>query len=306
MQLSKRLTLKQLRALVAVADSASFTMAARLLHLTQPAVSMQIRQAERVVGQVLFDGRREIRLTPAGEVLVRGARQAIEALDLAEVELKARLGVAAGTVDVVAVTTAEYFVPYLLAEFGRRYPEITFRLTVENRERVGALLQENRTEVAIMGQPPRALELRCMPFAPHRLSFVARPDHPLAERRRINPAALAGERLLLREQGSGTRDNLERFFRMHGVQPLAADELGSNETIKQAVMAGMGIAFLSHHTFAMEAESGRMIRLDVLDTPVIREWNVIARADRPFTPAQDALLDFLSTEGAAMMRTLGH
>lgn len=306
MKLSRRLTLKQLRALVAVADSASFTMAARLLHLTQPAVSMQIREAERVVGQVLVDGRREIRLTPAGEILVRGARQAIGALDLAEVELKATLGVAAGAVDVVAITTAEYFVPYLLAEFGRRYPEITFRLTVENRERVTALLQEQRAEVAIMGQPPRGLDLRCIPFAPHRLSFVARPDHPLASKRRISPAALGGERLLLREQGSGTRDHLERFLRMHGVQALAADELGSNETIKQAVMAGMGIAFLSHHTFAMEVESGRMVRLDVADTPLIREWNVLARADRPLTPAQDALLDFLQTEAATMMRALGH
>ena len=119
MKLAQRLTLKQLRALVAVADSASFTQAARLLHLTQPAISMQIRDAEAIVGQVLVDGRREIRLTPAGEILVRAARQVVHSLEFAEVELKARIGVAAGTLDVVAITTAEYFVPYLLAEFGR-------------------------------------------------------------------------------------------------------------------------------------------------------------------------------------------
>ena len=141
MKLAQRMTLKQLRALVAVADSASFTQAARLLHLTQPAISMQIRDAEAIVGQVLVDGRREIRLTPAGEILVRAARQALHGLELAEVELKARIGVAAGTLDVVAITTAEYFVPYLLAEFGRRFPDITFRLTVANREHVRALLQ---------------------------------------------------------------------------------------------------------------------------------------------------------------------
>ena len=304
MKLAHRLTLKQLRALVAVADSASFTQAARLLHLTQPAISMQIRDAESIVGQVLVDGRREIHLTPAGEILVRAARQALHSLEMAEVELKARMGVAAGTLDVVAITTAEYFVPHLLAEFGRRHPDISFRLTVENRERVRTLLQEQRCDLAIMGQPPRGLDLRRIPFAPHRLSFVARPDHRLAGRKRIPPAALTDERLLLREQGSGTRDNLERFLRAHGVKPLAADELGSNETLKQAVVAGMGIALLSHHSFAMEVESGRLVRLDVADTPVIREWNVVSRTDRPMTPALDALLEFLQTEWAARMRAM--
>ena len=156
MKLAHRLTLKQLRALVAVADSASFTQAARLLHLTQPAISMQIRDAESIVGQVLVDGRREIHLTPAGEILVRAARQALHSLEMAEVELKARMGVAAGTLDVVAITTAEYFVPYLLAEFGRRYPEISFRLTVANREHVRALIQEQRCDVA--GRQPASLD----------------------------------------------------------------------------------------------------------------------------------------------------
>lgn len=302
MKLAQRLTLKQLRSLVAVAETASFTQAARLLHLTQPAVSMQLKELEAVVGQVLVDGRREIRLTAAGEVLVRRAREALAALDLAEIELKSMRGVASGTLEVVAITTAEYFVPHLLAEFGRRHPDIKFRLTVENRERVHALLQDQRVDLAIMGQPPRGFALRRIPFAPHRLSFVARPDHPLAGRPHIPPAALAGERLLLRERGSGTRTNLERFLRVHGVQPLAADELGSNETLKQAVMAGMGVAFLSHHTFAMELESGRLLRLDVQDTPVIREWNVLVHAERPMTPALEALLDFLQADGAAMMR----
>lgn len=304
MKLAQRLTLRQLRSIVAVAETGSFTQAARLLHLTQPAVSMQIKELETIVGQVLVDGRREIHLTSAGEVFVRRAREALAALELAEVELKSMRGVASGTLEVVAITTAEYFVPHLLAEFGRRHPDIKFRLTVENRERVHALLQEQRADVAIMGQAPRGMALRRIPFAPHRLSFVARPDHPLAGRSNILPSALAGERLLLRERGSGTRTNLERFLRAHGVKPLAADELGSNETLKQAVMAGMGIAFLSHHTFAMEVESGRLLRLDVQDTPVIREWNVVVHAERPLTPALEALLDFLQGDGAAMMRAI--
>ncbi|THF60659.1 LysR family transcriptional regulator [Pseudothauera rhizosphaerae] len=305
MKLAQRTTLRQLRALVALADSGSFTQAARVLHLTQPAVSMQVRELEAVVGQVLVDGRREVRLTNAGELLVRRAREALAALELAEVEMKAMSGVAAGTLDVVAITTAEYFVPHLLAEFGRRYPDIGFRLTVNNREAVYEQLREQRVDLAIMGTPPRGLPLRRIPFAPHPLSFVAAPDHPLAGRRHIPPAALAGERLLLRERGSGTRSNLERFLRAHGVKALRADEMGSNETLKQAAMAGMGVAFLSHHTFAMELESGRLVRLDVQDTPVVREWNVLVHADRPPTPALEALLDFLQAEGAERMRAVG-
>lgn len=303
MKIVQRTTLRQLRAIVALADSGSFTQAARLLHLTQPAVSMQVRELEGIIGQVLVDGRREIHLTPAGEVVVRHAREALGALELAEVELKAMRGVAAGTLEVVAITTAEYFVPHLLAEFGRRYPDISFRLRVSNREAVYELLKDGRADLAIMGTPPRGLALRRIPFAPHPLSFVAAPDHPLAGRRNIPPAALAGERLLLRERGSGTRGNLERFLRAHGVKALRADEMGSNETLKQAAMAGMGVAFLSHHTFDMELQGGRLVRLDVVDTPVIREWNVLVHGERPLTPALEAMLDFLQGEGAARMRT---
>jgi DNA-binding transcriptional LysR family regulator len=304
MKLIQRVTLRQLRALVAVADSASFTVAARLLHVTQPAVSMQLKELEDVVGDVLVDGRREVHLTSAGEVLVRQARHALDALELAEIQLKAQRGVPAGTLEVVAITTAEYFVPYLLADFGRKYPDIGFRLTVANREVVHQLLREQHADVAITGEPPRGLPLRRIPFAPHPMSFVAAPDHPLAARARIPPGALGGERLLLREQGSGTRANLERFLRAHGVKAARADEMGSNETLKQAAMAGMGIAFLSHQTFAMELAAGRLVRLNVLATPVVREWNVLVHEGRPSSPALLALLDYLKDEGAARLRAL--
>ncbi len=301
MRLAHRVTLRQLRSLIAVADAGSFTLAARLLHVTQPAISMQVKELEGMVGEVLLDGRRGFRLTPAGEILVRRAREVLYALDLAEVELKAHKGIASGTVDVAAITTAEYFVPRLLAAFGAAHPDITFRLSVHNRAGMADLLRERRTDLAIMGEPPPGLNLRRVPFARHPMSFVAAPDHPLAGRRRIPPAALAGERLLLREQGSGTRGNLERFLRTHGVKVLRADELGSNETLKQAAMAGMGVAFLSHHTFGIEIEAGRLVRLDVRDTPVEREWNVLVHADRQPSIAVEALVEFLRTEGGRLI-----
>ena len=301
MKLANRVSLKQLRTLIAVADTGSFTLAARLLHVTQPAVSMQVQELESLVGEVLLDGRRGFRLTSAGEILLRHAREVVFALERAEVELKAARGVASGTVSVAAITTAEYFVPRLLAAFGERYPEIGFKLSVHNRAGMAELLRERRADVVIMGEPPAGLNLRRIPFARDAMSFVAAPDHPLAGRARIPPASLAGERLLLREQGSGTRGNMERFLRAHGVRLLRADELGSNETLKQAVMAGMGVAFLSHHTFGIEADSGKLVRLDVRGTPVEREWNLLLHADRSASLAVEALIGFLRDEGRVLM-----
>jgi LysR family transcriptional regulator, low CO2-responsive transcriptional regulator len=304
MRLVQRASLRQLRALVAVADSGSFTAAAHLLHVTQPAVSMQLKELEEIVGEVLVDGRRQIHLTAAGEILVRQARLALDAIDFAEQQLKAQRDVPAGTIEVAAITTSEYFVPYLLAEFGRRYPDVGFRLTVANREVVHKMLREQRADIAITGEPPSGLPLRRIPFAPHPLSFVAAPQHPLAARERIPPSTLAGERLLLREQGSGTRANLERFLRAAGVKAVRADEMGSNETLKQAAMAGMGVAFLSHQCFAMELAGGRLVRLNVLGTPVMREWNVLVPEGRAPTPALVALLDYFQEEGAERLRAL--
>ncbi len=296
--------MKQLRALLAVADTASFTMAARRLHITQPAVSMQIRELETIVGDVLVDGRREIRLTPAGDILVRRAREVMTALESAGVELLARRGVVAGTVEIVAVSTAEYFVPRLLAELNARYPDISFRLSVQNRDGVHARLSEQRMVVAIMGAPPRNIPVTAVPFAPHALSFVASPDHELAGKKAIPPASLTDERLLLRERGSGTRDHLERYLKTHGVRPYRADELGSNETLKQAAMAGLGVALLSHHVFGMELAAGRLARLDVSGTPVLRQWNVVVRSDLTVTPAVRTLFDFLRENGETLMRDM--
>lgn len=304
MKLENRVTMRQLRALLAVADTASFTLAARRLHITQPAVSMQLRELEAIVGEVLLDGRREVRLTAAGEILARRAREVMTALESAGVELLARRGVVAGTVDIVAVSTAEYFVPRLLAEFGARYPDISFRLSVENRDGVHARLGEQRLVVAIMGAPPRSIPVRAVPFAPHALSFVAAPNHELAGKRNIPPASLTDERLLLRERGSGTRDHLERYLKTHGVRPYRADELGSNETLKQAAMAGLGVALLSHHVFGMELAAGKLVRLDVQDTPVLRQWNVVVRSDLSVTPAVQTLFDFLRDNGQALMRSM--
>lgn len=305
MKLAQRVSLRQLRLFIAVAETGSFTAAAKLMHVTQPAVSMQVHELESMIGEVLLDGRRGFRLTAAGEILLRHAREVITSLELAEVELKAMKGVASGTVSVGAVTTAEYFAPRLLAAFGEAYPDIRFRLTVRNRSGMADLLRERGVDVAIMGAPPTGLTLRRVPFAPDPMSFVVPPTHPLAGRKSVPPSALAGERLLLREQGSGTRAAMERFLRAHGVKLAKADEMGSNETLKQAVMAGLGVSFLSHHTFAIEAAAGRLSRLNVRGTPIEREWNLLVPADKRPSLAVEALVDFLQHQGRALMEDTG-
>ncbi len=305
MKIAQRVSLRQLRLFIAVAETGSFTAAAKLMHVTQPAVSMQVHELESMIGEVLLDGRRGFRLTPAGEILLRHAREVITSLELAEVELKAMKGVASGTVSVGAVTTAEYFVPRLLAAFGEAFPDIRFRLTVRNRSGMADLLRDRGVDVAIMGAPPTGLALRRVPFAPDPMSFVVPPSHPLAGRKSVPPSALAGERLLLREQGSGTRAAMERFLRAHGVKLTQADEMGSNETLKQAVMAGLGVSFLSHHTFAIEAAAGRLSRLNVRGTPIEREWNLLVPADKRPSLAVEALVDFLQHQGRALMEETG-
>ncbi|HRQ59539.1 MAG TPA: LysR family transcriptional regulator [Azoarcus taiwanensis] len=305
MKIAQRVSLRQLRLFIAVAETGSFTAAAKLMHVTQPAVSMQVHELESMIGEVLLDGRRGFRLTSAGEILLRHAREVIASLELAEVELKAMKGVASGTVSVGAVTTAEYFVPRLLAAFGEAYPDIRFRLTVRNRSGMADLLRERGVDVAIMGAPPAGLALRRVPFAPDPMSFVVPPSHPLAGRKSVPPSALAGERLLLREQGSGTRAAMERFLRAHGVKLTQADEMGSNETLKQAAMAGLGVSFLSHHTFSIEAAAGRLSRLKVRGTPIEREWNLLVPADKRPSLAVEALVDFLQNQGRALMEETG-
>ena len=298
-------TFRQLRVFSEVARHLSFARAAEALHLTPPAVTMQVKELEAHVGLPLFDrSGRQVALTTAGEYMLVYARRMLATLKDAE-DAAARLkGVELGQLVIGMVSTAKYFLPKLLARFREEHPGVEIRLAVGNREQLVALLHAGEVDIAIMGRPPKELATRAEPFAAHPHVFVAPPGHALVHAGTVLPGQLGEQPFLMRESGSGTRAALEQFLEAQHVTVNTAMEMSSNETIKQAVMAGMGIAFLSHHTFAMEVESGRLVRLDVADTPVIREWNVVSRTDRPMTPALDALLEFLQTEGAARMRAM--
>lgn len=295
----KNVTLRQLRAFEAVARHLSFSRAAEELHLTQPAVSMQVRQLEEMVGLPLTEQLgKKVYLTAAGEEVARHARLVALQLREAEEALAAMKGVKGGELRIGVVSTAKYFAPRLLTEFRACHPGVELRLGVHNREMIVRQLADNEIDLAIMGRPPLEFETVAECFAPHPLVIVAAPDHALARRKRIEPADLAGDTFLIREPGSGTRTAMERYFAEVGFTPGAVFEMTSNETIKQAVMAGMGVAFISAHTIGLERAAGRLTVLPVRGTPVLRNWFVVHRAEKLLLPIATAFREFLLAGGA--------
>jgi DNA-binding transcriptional LysR family regulator len=298
----RNVTLRQMRVFAAVARSRSFTRAARELHLTQPAVSQQIKLLETEIGLPLLEHvGRQIHLTAAGDELLRYASQVTELLREAGESLAAMRGLKRGVLKLGTVSTAKYFAPSLLSAFAPAYPEVTIRFTVGNREEIIQQLAANETDLVIMGRPPRELVTVAEPFAKHPLVIIAPPDHPLAGKRRIPLQRMGNENFIIREEGSGTRAAMEHVFSKHGVAIHASMEVSSNETIKQAVMAGMGISFISIHTVALELAVGKLVTLNVTGLPLIRDWFVIHRRDKRLSPIAAAFRRFLLERGSAII-----
>ena len=298
----RNVTLRQIRVFAAVARNLSFTRAAQELHLTQPAVSQQVSLLQEEVGMPLFEQvGRKIRLAPGGMELLRYATQITELLREAGEALAAMRGLKRGELKLGAVSTAKYFAPTLLSAFTPAYPEVTIKFTVANREEIVNLLGANELDLVIMGRPPRELDTTAEPFAPHPFVIIASPDHPLARRRRIALKSLARESFIIREQGSGTRASMEHVFRERAVPFRASMEMSSNETIKQAVMAGMGISFISSHTIGLELTTGRLAVLDVVGLPVVRDWYVIHQRERILSPIAAAFRGYLLENGGRVI-----
>jgi DNA-binding transcriptional LysR family regulator len=303
----QHVTLRQLRVWSLVAEHLSFSRAARELHLTQPAISIQVKQLQQSAGVALYEQiGKKLYLTDAGRELARYAAGVSELLREAEEALALHRGITGGVVHIGVVSTAKYFAPAMLAEFTRIHPDVRIRLSVANREEIIRLLTDNAIDLAIMGRPPKGPRTIASPFAKHPLVIIAPADHPLAGERAIPLVRLADESFLMRESGSGTRSSMEKTFRDRGVPWRAGMEISSNETIKQAVMAGLGISFLSVHTVGLELQAGRLVVLDVEGLPVMRDWFVIHLKDKRLTPVAGALKEFLLASGAKIIeRTTG-
>lgn len=290
---------RQLRVFLEVAQLGSVTRAAEALHLTPPAVSMQIKEIESQVGLQLFDrSGRTLSLSTAGEYFVVHAKRLLAALRDAENAMGRFKRLEHGLLTVGMVSTAKYFVPRLLAKFTADHPGIDVRLVVAaNREALLTRMDSGDVDLSVMGRPPRELAARSEAFAAHPLVFVCPPGHELLRLGHPPVSALASFPFIVREQGSGTRSAMASFFAEHRFEPRISMEMGSNETIKQAVMAGMGVSFLSLHTVGLELKTGLMQIVDVEGTPVMRTWHVVHLQSKVLSPAAEAFRYFLIERG---------
>lgn len=295
-------SMRQLQVFAEAARTLSFARAAQNLHLTPAAVSLQIKQLEEIAGLALFEriGRR-IYLTDAGDALLVHAHSVLHAVRDADETLDRIKGLRGGHITVGMVSTAKYFAPRLLARFKVQYPQVEISLFAHNREEVKGQLARNEIDMAIMGRPPQGMDTIARPFAKHPFVIVADPQHPLAARREISVADLREESFLVREHGSGTRSAMEQLFAHHNFSPRVGMVMSSNETIKQAVMASMGIAFISRHTIGLELATGYLKELDVAGLPVLRDWYVVYRQEKRLSPAQSALRAFILDVGAEQL-----
>ncbi|PWR24061.1 LysR family transcriptional regulator [Zavarzinia compransoris] len=291
-------TLRQLRAFAAVVRTGSVTRAANALGVTPPAVTMQVQQLQDLVDLALIERRGgEMTVTDAGREVVATIERIEAALADCAAVLSGLAGADKGTVSIGVVSTAKYFAPQALAAFRQRHPGIQLRLSVGNRAAILKGLEHFEIDVAIMGRPPVELDVEAEVIGDHPHLIIAAPSHPLAGRADIPPRLLGEEIFLVREPGSGTRGLMERFFSRTQIDPVIGMQIDSNETIKQAVIACLGIAFLSGHTVGAELADGRLVALDVKGLPVVRQWHVVHLGQRRPVPAARALIDFLIERG---------
>jgi DNA-binding transcriptional LysR family regulator len=298
----KNATLRQLKVFEAAARHLSFSRAAEELHLTQPAVSTQLKLLHQHAGLALFEQLgKKVYLTPAGNDLLRYSRAIIELVRQAGEAMAARQGVSGGTLNVAVISAGDYFFPQLLAEFARTAPGVKLNLGVFNRQQLLQQLADNLTDLAIMVRPPRELDTVNEPFAPHPYVIVARPDHPLARRKRVPVSALLHEPWLTRERGSDTWNSMEDGFGAQLAKLNFTMEIRSTETIKQAVIAGMGISFLSAHTIGRELERRQLAVIDVVGFPLRLQWYVVHLRQKVLAPVAMAFKAFLLERGAQLI-----
>ncbi|VAW94770.1 RuBisCO operon transcriptional regulator CbbR [hydrothermal vent metagenome] len=291
-------TFRQLEVFEAVARLLSYTLASKELHLSQPAVSMQIKQLEGSTGLPLFEQLgRKIYLTEAGREMYHYCRSISQQLEEAEEVLEQLKGLKTGRLEVTVATTANAFATKMLAMFSQQHEGVTVSLDVTNRERLLRQLAENVKDLAIMGRPPEGADLVTEAFADNPLVVVAAPDHPLALNRlkeqSIPLYRLQDQTFVVREQGSGTRTAMQRFFSDHDITVTSSMEMNENEAIKQSVQAGMGLGVVSIHTIELELETKRLVILNVDHFPIMRHWYLVHRTDKRLSPVAQAFRQFV-------------
>lgn len=291
-------TLHQLKVFEAVARHSSFTRAAEELFLTQPTISMQVKQLSKTVGLPLFEQvGKKLYLTPAGKELYSTCQDVFDRLSQFEIAIADLKGLKQGTLRLAVVTTAKYVIPRILGPFCQRYPGIDVSLTVTNHQYVLDSLAANRDDLYIISQLPDDSEAQTYPFMENPLVVLAPHNHPLAQEQNISLERLAEEPFIMREPGSGTRKTIQKLFDSHGLSMKVKLDLSSNEAIKQAIAGGMGISILSKHTLALEGTHSQLTILDVQGFPIERQWYVVYPAGKQLSAIAQAFFDYLLNEG---------
>lgn len=299
-------TFRQLRLFLALVDQGSITAAARASHVTQPTVSMQLKDLADSVGLPLYEVvNKQFHLTEAGQALAQTARALVAEWAAFEQRIDAVKGLTRGQLRVAVVSTAKYFVPRLLSDFCAGHPEIDISLEVQNRDGVAARLRENRDDLYIMSMPPSDVAVERHAFVPNPLVVIAATSHRLAGKRRIDLRSLAKERFILRERGSGTRMACDAHFAAWKFAPDLRLELGSNEAIKQTVAGGMGLAVISRHALAADPGDEQLAVLDVMSFPVLSNWWILYPKGKRLSPLATVFLAHLQAAAATWQAPAG-
>lgn len=291
-------TLHQLKVFEAVARNSSFTRAAEELFLTQPTVSMQVKQLSKTVGMPLFEQvGKKLYLTESGKALFETCQDIFDRMERFEIAIANIKGLKQGSLRIATITTAKYVIPRILGPFCNRYPGIDVSLTVTNHQYVLEGMASNRNDLYIVSHVPEDLDVQTVTFMENPLVVLAPKEHPLVGQKNISLARVAQEPFIMREPGSGTRRAAQNLFESHGIPLKVRLDLGSNEAIKQAIAGGMGISVLSKHTLALEGVTNQLAVLDVEHFPIHRNWYVIYPSGKQLSTIAQEFLDYLLTEG---------
>jgi len=288
------ITIRQFQIFEAVAQQLSYTRAAEFLHLSQPAISMQIKQLEQEVKMPLFERMgKKLFLTEAGEELLIYARSILQQLIELDGVFDEMRGSEKGRLTIAVATTANYFSLKLLGEFYRRFSGTIISLDVTNRKNLLAHLNDNTVDMVIMGKPPANMDVESIAFLDNPLVVIAPSGHELVGKKSIPLSVLQQETFIMREHGSGTRIAMERFFEESGYSISSVMEMSSNEAINQAVEAGLGLGIVSHHTLELELALGRLAVLDIASFPIMRHWYLVHRKGKRLTSLMSSFKDLV-------------
>ena len=294
-----RMTLRQLQVFQAVCESRSYSRAAEEMSLTQPAVSLQIRQLEELIGQPLFDYiGKKLYLTEAADALLRASSDIFGRLESLDMQLSDLQGSLQGQLNLAVESSAKYFVPHLFAAFKRQYPEVNLQLVVVNHAQTIRRLSANRDDLLIMSQVPQDMSLEFLPFLDNPIIAVAPPEHALVGRDNLKLQDLCAWPLLVREPGSGTRKAIEDYCHQKRAHFQQTIELGSMESQREGVIAGLGIALLSRHAVRRELETGALRELPVVELPLMRSWCLVHPRGKYLSPVAQTFFAFIRAERA--------